>query len=87
VEGHETSVLKGLKMSLLEHRPFIALEILSVQKISEIKNIVSRNYTIYEICRIKKKNFYLKKMSDDRFGDLLLCPDERVGSIQKFIKG
>ena len=27
-------------MSLLEHRPFIALEILSAQKISEIKSII-----------------------------------------------
>ena len=87
VEGHEISVLKGLNASLLEHRPFIALEILSVQKTSEIKSIIPKNYTIYEICRINKKNFYLMKMTDDRIGDLLLCSNEKVDFIQKFIKG
>ena len=87
VEGHEISVLKGLNMSLLEHRPFIALEILSAQKISEIKSIIPGNYTTYEICRINKKNFYLMKITDDRIGDLLLCPNEKVDFIQKFIKG
>ena len=72
---------------MFEHRPFIALEILSVQKTSEIKSIIPKNYTIYEICRINKKNFYLMKMTDDRIGDLLLCPNEKVDFIQKFIKG
>jgi FkbM family methyltransferase len=87
VEGHEVSVLKGLNTSLLEHRPFIVLEILSVQKTSEIKSIIPKNYTIYEICRINKKNFYLMKMADERSGDLLLCPEEKVDVIRKFVKG
>lgn len=85
VEGHELSVLKGLRQSLLSHRPFIACEILedSTDYLEAFKVVIPSDYLFLKIIRINKRHFSLSK--DFGCGDVLLVPVEKIDIVEPYI--
>jgi FkbM family methyltransferase len=85
VEGHELSVLKGLRKSLLEHRPFIACEILqdSSDYFEAFKSVIPPDYLFLKINRINKRNFSLSKVFG--CGDVLLVPVEKIEILNPYL--
>lgn len=85
VEGHELSVLKGLRQSLLEHRPFIACEILqdSGDYFEAFRAVIPSDYLFLKINRINKRHFSLSRAFG--CGDVLLVPEEKIEILKPYL--
>ena len=85
-EGSETKVLSGLKSTLRDHRPLVAVEILNEDAAytQTLKAMFPEDYQFFVIGNIKRKAFTLQPWSHGA-GDIAAIPKEKARLVEQWL--